>query len=396
LLLLFSSIAAVRAQDYPQWRGLHRDGSASDFHEPKSWPEKLTKRWSVEVGEGYSTPILAGNRILLFTRQGDNEVLTALDAATGKIAWQSKYPAPYKVADPAKAHGPGPKSTPLLFRGKIYTIGISGIVSAFDAADGRLAWQKPVKGEAPFFGAASSPLGDGELIILHPGNYEPLTALDAATGTIKWQSKGEGEYVSPIIVELGGVRQVVTMTQEDVVGVSLTDGSVLWSYPWPSKSGGMHAITPLVYRDTIIVSSYHSGVSAIKPVFHDSKWSADGAWHTDEVSMFLSNPVLIGGVLFGLSERASGQYFGLDAKTGKVLWLGKPREATNTAVAKAGELLFLLNDDGELTVAQTRGGAMEPVANYHVADGATWAQPAISGSRIFVKDLKSLTLWTID
>ena len=112
--------------------------------------------------------------------------------------------------------------------------------------------------------------------------------------------------------------------------------------------------------------------------------------------MFLSNPVVIGDVLFGLSERASGQYFALDANNGKVLWLGKPRQATNTAVVKAGDLLFLLNDDGELTIAKTVGGKIDPVARYHVAESATWAQPAISGNRIFVKDLKSITLWTVE
>jgi hypothetical protein len=112
--------------------------------------------------------------------------------------------------------------------------------------------------------------------------------------------------------------------------------------------------------------------------------------------MFLSNPVLIGDTLFGLSHRNSGQYFAVDASTGGVLWLGPPRQATNTALERADDLLFLLNDDGELIVA--RGGRIrfEPFRRYRVADSATWAQPAISGKRIFVKDLVRLALWTLD
>jgi hypothetical protein len=131
------------------------------------------------------------------------------------------------------------------------------------------------------------------------------------------------------------------------------------------------------------------GVTALKPSKH-----VEVVWHTDDVSLFLSNPVLIGDTLYGLSEKASGQFFALDAKSGKVLWLGKPREATNTAVVKAGELLFLLNDSGELIVAKSSRTAFEPIKTYTVADSATWAQPAISGNRIFVKDVSSLTLWT--
>lgn len=112
--------------------------------------------------------------------------------------------------------------------------------------------------------------------------------------------------------------------------------------------------------------------------------------------MFLSNPVLAGDTLFGLSHRRSGQFFALDAKTGTVLWLGQPREATNTAVVGAGNLLFLLNDDAELIVARSSRTGFEPLKRYSVADSPTWAQPTISGNRVFVKDLTSLTLWTLN
>ena len=180
------------------------------------------------------------------------------------------------------------------------------------------------------------------------------------------------------------------------MGAALNDGAVLWQYPWAGEGGGMQAITPIVFGETIIVSSYHMGVTALKPSRRDGKWMVDVVWHTNDVSLFLSNPVLLGDTLFGLSEKASGQFFALDAKTGKVLWLGKPREATNTAVVKAGELLFLLNDNGELIVAKSSRTAFEPLKRYVVADNATWAQPAISGNRIFIKDVSTLTLWTLN
>ena len=112
--------------------------------------------------------------------------------------------------------------------------------------------------------------------------------------------------------------------------------------------------------------------------------------------MYLSNPVVVAGTLFGLSHRARGQFFALDARTGATLWLGQPRQATNTAVVKAGHLLFLLNDDAELIVARSSRTGFESVTRYTVADRATWAQPVISGNRLFVKDVSSLTLWTLN
>jgi outer membrane protein assembly factor BamB len=138
------------------------------------------------------------------------------------------------------------------------------------------------------------------------------------------------------------------------------------------------------------------GVTALRPTRRNGTWVADVVWETRDVSMFMSNPVIVRDTLFGLSERASGQFFALDAGSGKVLWLGPPRQATNTAVVKAGDLLFLLNDDGELIVAKSSRAAFEPLKRYTVADSATWAQPAISGNRVFVKDVSSLTSWTVN
>jgi outer membrane protein assembly factor BamB len=390
-----TALAQGSPQDYPQWRGRNRDGAASAFSKPKSWPEKLTRKWKVEVGEGYGTPLVVGNTVYCFTRRGGDEVMMALNAATGKIVWQTSYPAPYEPSSPAAAHGAGPKATPLFHQGKLYTLGISGIVSAFDAITGKLVWQKPASAEHPVFGAAVSPVGYRRMVIVHPGNYGALTAFDANTGDVRWRANDEGTFASPIMVELGGTRQVVSMTQQSVVGVSASDGTLLWQYPWLS-SMTPSAITPILYGETIIVSGQAMGVKALKPTRLDGKWVADMVWETKEVSMFLSNPVLVGDTLYGLSERASGQFFALDARTGKVLWLGPPREAANTAIVKAGDLLFFLNDDAELIVARSSPKGFEPLKRYTVADSATWAQPTISGNRVFVKDVSSLVLWTVN
>ncbi len=401
LIAAIGSIAAAvttgaqdAPQDYTQWRGRNRDGAASAFIEPTVWPEALKRRWKVDIGEGYATPLIVGDTVYAFTRRDANEMMTALDASTGAERWRSGYPAAYTPSAPAAAHGAGPKATPIFHEGKLFTLGISGIVGAFDAGTGKLLWRTTEPAEHPFFSAASSPAGDKGIVIVHPGNYGPLTAFDTVTGAVKWSAGAGGFFASPITVTLGGVRQAVSVTQKGVIGVSVPDGRLLWEHPW--AGGGSGGTMPVVYGDTIIVGASNTGVAAFKPMQRGEKWVTETIWETKDVSMYLSNPVVIGDTLFGLSSRSSGQFFALDARSGAVLWLGPPREAANTAVAKAGELLFFLNDDAELIVARASRTELVPLKRYTVADSATWAQPAISGRRIFIKDTSTLTLWTLE
>jgi outer membrane protein assembly factor BamB len=394
-LVAWAIAASGAAQDYPQWRGVNRDGAASAFEEPAAWPDTLTRRWKIEVGEGYATPLVVGEMVYVFTRRNGAEVLTALSAETGRERWRTSYPAPYAPAEPAAVHGVGPKATPLFHNRRIYTLGITGIFSAFDAVTGRLVWQTPAAEKHPPYGTATSPVGDGNVVIVHPGNHGPLTAFDATTGAVKWSGDDRGAYASPMIVELGGIRQVVTMTQESVLAVALADGRRLWEYPWISR-GTPGTITPILYGDTLVVGSQGMGIAALRPVVRDANWAVDMVWRTTDVSLFMSNPVVVGDTLFGLSEKARGQFFALDVKTGNVLWLGPPRQAANTAIVKAGELLLLLNDDAELVVARSSRTGFEPLKRYTVADSPTWAQPAVTGRRLFVKDAASLSLWTVN
>jgi outer membrane protein assembly factor BamB len=128
----------------------------------------------------------------------------------------------------------------------------------------------------------------------------------------------------------------------------------------------------------------------------NDRWTTEDIWQNPTVSMYMSNAVVVGDALYGLSQRNSGQFFCLDAKTGRTLWTSDPRQATNAAIVRAGSLVFALKDDGELLVLRSSPTGFEPVHRYTVADSATWAQPVISGNRIFVKDVSSLALWTLN
>jgi len=240
--------AQSRAGDWPQWRGPGRDAVVAHFTPPAKWPEQLTRRWQVGVGTGHATPILVGDRVYVFSRRGDDEVLAAFDASAGRELWSTGYPAPYTVNRLAIDHGLGSKSTPLFVAGRIFTLGISGILSAFGASTGKRLWHKPAPPAAPTYSTSQSPFFDNGQAIVHVGGYGKgaLTSFNPATGAINWEWTGDGPaYGSPIVAEFDGTRQVITFTENMLVGVLAATGELLWSRRFHSVRD-VQAITPLV------------------------------------------------------------------------------------------------------------------------------------------------------
>ena len=397
LIAVATSLAAqTRSADWPQWRGPNRDGAITSFVAPQAWPAALARKWKVEVGLGYASPILVGNRIYMFSRRGDNEVLAALDADTGKELWAASYPAQFTVNPAAARHDKGPKSTPTFAGGTLYTLGMTGIVTAFNAADGKQRWQTKAPPVSPLYHTAMSPLVDRGLVIVHVGGHDQgaLTAFDPATGAVKWRWGGDGpSYGSPIAADIAGTRQVIVLTQQNVVGVAEATGELLWKRPF-STQYDQNAITPLVRGDIVVISGLEKGIAAFKPIKRGNQWATEDVWQNQDVSLYMTNGVIVGETLFAMSHKNSGQFFALDVKTGKTMWTSPPRQGTNAAISYAGNLLFMLKDDAELIVAKASTSGFEPVKRYTVADSATWALPTIAGNRIFVKDTASLALWT--
>jgi outer membrane protein assembly factor BamB len=400
LALLLSSCAVLIAADWTEWRGPHRDGVL--IAEPKAWPEKLKQKWKVTVGEGHASPILAGGSIFDFARQEGQETVLSIDPATGTVRWRQQYPAPYKMNPAAAGHGEGPKSTLLYSNGKLYTLGISGILSSFDVETGKLRWRKEFskqyKATAPDFGTAMSPIIDAGALIAHVGGPDSgaLTAFDANTGDVKWSWNGDGPaYASPVIFEAGGVRQIVTQTQQNIVGVAASSGKLLWKIPFTTQYV-QNIVTPLIYKDTLIFSGLDKGVMAVRLVRKGEDWSPETVWHNKDVSMYMNSPVLAGDLIFGFSHKNKGQLFCLNAQTGAMLWTGPPRQADNAAMLVSPSSLIVLKNDGEMLVAKPSGKSFELIRRYTVADSPTWAHPLVLADGVAIKDLKTLTRWSVE
>ncbi len=381
---------------WPQWRGPARDGVAQ-LTTPATWPTTLTKRWEATVGAGHASPVVAGGRVVLHSRQGDREMTRAFDLTSGKELWRNEYPAPYTMNSAARGHGPGPKSTPVVAGDRVFTFGISGILSAHDLASGRVLWRTNAPQAPPEFGTAMSPIVVDSHVVVHLGANDSgaLTAFDVATGTPRWQWTGDGPaYASPVAVDIAGTRQIVTQSENAVIGVGATNGQLLWRIPFKT-SYDQNSITPIVVKDVVIYSGLESGTTAIRVIRKGNAWAVEPLWKNDQVAMYMSTPVVAGGTLFGLSHRSRGQFFAIDLTSGKVLWTTPGREGENASIMLAGDLLLMSTTNAELIVARASTTRFEEVKRYTIAASAVWAHPAIAGRLILVKDVEKLICWEI-
>jgi outer membrane protein assembly factor BamB len=194
----------ILSQNWPQWRGPNRDGVIQEFKTPDTWPNQLKLVWKIPVGGGISSPIVSGGKAWLHTRKEESEVVSCIDVKSGKIIWTKEYPAPFKPNPAAVKMGNGPFATPVFHDGQIYTLGISGILSCFDAHSGELKWRKSfdeLNTSSIYCGTASSPLIDGKNLIVQIGDDRrgELIAFDQKTGEEKWKLKTNNvSYASPI------------------------------------------------------------------------------------------------------------------------------------------------------------------------------------------------------
>jgi outer membrane protein assembly factor BamB len=388
---------ALAAADWPQWRGPTRDGRAA-LPAVARWPKALTRGWKAPVGLGHASPVVAGERVFVFAREGADEVASAYDLASGRRLWREAYAAPYTMNHAAASHGPGPKATPVVAGGRLYTFGISGIASCFDAGTGALVWRRTFpehRAGSPDYGVAVSPVVDGGRLILNvggPGDGS-LQSLDAATGATRWAWKGDGPgYASPIVAELDGVRQLVVQTQGQVAGVDAASGAPLWTRPLRTP----YEQNAVVANGLVVYSGLDQGLHAVRPRRQGARWTAEEAWKNDEVSLYMSSPVVDGTRLFAFSHRKKGEFVCLDAASGRLLWRSEGRQGENAALVSVGRDLLALKDDAELLVLKMDAPGFTPVATYTVADGATWAHPVPTARGLLVKDVDSLALLRLE
>jgi outer membrane protein assembly factor BamB len=391
----------VSAQDHPQWRGATRDGRIEGLPARTQWPGHLRPEWAILVGKGHSSPLYVAGRVFLHTRRVEDEQVLAIESQSGKILWSDRYPAPYQVNPAAASHGKGPKSTPVFAQGRLYTLGITGILSCYDATKGTLLWRKRFEdrfpSSLPLYGVAASPLVDQGTLYLHVGGPKKgaFLALEAATGKEKWAWTGDGPaYASPILATFGGIAQLITQTEHLLIGLAPQTGELLWKLPFETDYA-QNIVTPIVWRDLLLFSGLNKGVTAIRPHREGQVWVPEQVWHNREVSMYMSSPVLIGNHLWGHAHRNKGQFFCLDASTGRTLWVGDPRQGEHASIFQANGLLFTLNERGEMVVTRADPRQPQQLRQYRLGESAIWAHPVLFHDLVLFRDETHLRLFRL-
>ena len=396
--VIMISAGCVFAQDWPQWRGPHRDGKVSGFTAPQKWPMELTQKWKTTVGLGDATPALVGDKLYVFTRQGEDEVTLCLDAGSGKELWKDQYAA--QAVTGAAARHPGPRRSPAVAEGKVVTLGVGGVLSCLDAASGKLLWRKdPFPKVVPQFFTAMSPIiVDGMCIAQLGGKGNgALIVFDLATGDQKWQWAGEGpEYASPVLLTAEGTKQIVTMTEKSIVGVGLADGKLLWQVPFVPQGRAYNSATPIVDGQTVIYTGAGRGAKAVKIEKQADAFAAKELWSNPDLAPQFNTPVLRDGLLFGLSDK--GNLYCINAQTGQTAWTDTTQRDRSgfAAIVNAGSFLLGLPSSSELIVFKPDDKEYSEVAHYKVSDTPTYAHPVISGNRVFVKDQESVAIWVVE
>jgi outer membrane protein assembly factor BamB len=368
---------------------------------PANWPESLSKAWKIEVGIGHSSPVVLGDRVYLFTRVGDREVMRALRIANGSTIWEQSYDAPYTMNPAAVSHGKGPKSTPIADGGRLFSLGIAGTLSALDTVTGRVLWRSDFSDRfpitSPLYGSAVSPaIASGKLLV-HlggPGRGQ-LLALDPESGKPIWSWSGDGPgYASPIVATFAGTEQVVTQTDAHVIAIDLPSGKLLWQIPFTTPYD-QNVVTPVVFGNQLVFSGLEAETFAVEPQRGESGFAPREIWRA-ETTFYMSTPVVVGDRMVGFSNQRKGQLVSLDLKTGSRLWESEGRLGDNGAIVLWGGSLLVLTTGGELLVLDAAADRFEPTRRYAVAESPTWAHPVPTAAGILVKDESHLTLWSLE
>lgn len=395
ICILFFIVSAGQAQDWPGWRGSNRDGKVTDFKTPESWPGELAKTWQVPVGLGDASVSMVDGKLYLMVKQEADEVALCLSVDDGKQIWRTVLnPAP-EVTGGASSH-PGPRSTPTVANGKVFTIGAGGFLNCLDAKSGKVLWKNDSFTEVPEFFAAMSPLVADAMCIAHLNGHNNgvIVAFNADNGKIIWQIDGEpSTYSSPVLMNIAGTEIIVLQTETDLAGIS-KDGKLLWKIPTPGERRFYNSTTPVIDGGNVIVCGQGVGSKSFKITKTGNKYSTSENWHNPDFGGSFNTPVLKDGFLYG-NEARLGKLYCLNATTGATAWSDETTHNRFASTLDLGKVLLSLPATGKILIYAPDSNSYKEIAAYTVSDTEVYAHPLVNGHKIFVKDKELLTCWEI-
>ncbi len=408
LLLVVVSLGIVAlsasAADWPQWRGPQRNGSSAETGLQQAWaPDGPQLLWQVQdIGHGYSTPAVVGDRLYLLSNQGtDDESVKAFAVADGKPVWSSRIG---KVGPNEGPQYPGARSTPTVDGERLVALGSDGDLVCLETDSGKLRWQKNLRsdfgGQPGNWAYAESPLIDGDALICTPGGKDAtLVALNKQTGEVLWKSALESgdqaAYASVIIVDVGGVHQYVQFLQKGLVGLDAKTGKLLWRYEKTAQGSPANIPTPLAHDSFVYSAAGRSGGGLIKLTAQAAKFAAEEVYFSAKLPTSIGGTVQVGDYLYGTNSQG---LLCVEFTTGNVKW--QERGVGAGSVCCAEGRLYVHGEKGDVALVEATPEAYREQGRFTLPNqpdrgkAQAWAYPVVANGRLYIRDLG--TLWCYD
>jgi outer membrane protein assembly factor BamB len=398
LLFAWGAICLLAAGDWPQLLGPARNGISAETGLLASWPKQGPKLvWEKPVGEGFSGPAVAGDRLILFHRVGNEEEVECLDAATGNGRWKYANATNYRDA---YNKGNGPRSTPLIAGNRVYTLGPTGELTCLELETGKRVWARALhegyRVRPNFFGVGTSPLIEGDLLLLNVGGRGAgIVAFQKDTGKEVWKAtEHDASYASPVAATIDGVRHAIFFTREGLVSLDPADGTVRFSKRWRSRNdASVNAATPLVIGDSIFLTACY-GTGAV--LLRAKKNGVEEVWSNDEsLSCHFGTPVHRDGFLYGFHGRQEegGVLRCIELKSGKVRWT---KEGFGCgSLIEVGDKLIILAENGDLVLAEANPDKYQEISRASVLTNPCRAPIALANGKLYARDGKKLGCWNL-
>lgn len=376
---------AASPTDFPQFRGPSRDGRLPGVKLFRDWTARQPRElWRRPVGEGWSGFAVVGQVAITQEEREDQEVVAAYDLASGEPLWSHAAPGGYRNT----IGGNGPRATPTVAGGQVFTFGPGGLLRALEAATGKLMWSHQTAeendAEPPQWGYAGSPLLVGDRVVVAPGGPggRSLVAYDRRSGERVWSAGDDkAAFASPQLFTLAGRQQIVIFNEASVAGHDPEKGAVLWTFPWSSAQANV--AQPLALGDDrlLISSGYGVGASALEIVEKDGGFVARERWHSNAMKAKFTNPIELGGKIYGLDD---GIFACLDAATGEKCW--KAGRYGHGQILLVGELILLLAENGEMVLIEPNPAGLKELGRFPALSGKSWNTFALAGNKLLVRN----------
>jgi len=391
-LVALSVVGDVASGQWNQWGGPNQDFKAPAKGLASSWPDDGPKKlWKRDLGDGYSAILFDNGRLYTMYRAENLERVIALDAKTGETIWEHKY-----ESNPSDIHehsfGAGPRSTPLLFKDRLYTIGVSGTMHCLDKKDGKVIWKqelwKDLGGNVMNHGYSSSPIAYKDTIITLVGaENASVVAFDPNDGHIIWKKNSfKNSYSTPKLIKLGGKDHLVTFMATEAIGLNPENGDLLWQYPHENQWKQNVCMPEWDEKESLLlISSPDAGSKGLRLKPNGDKVDVEEVWATKKLQLYHVNTVRMGDYIVGTTGTMDPAFMAAaDLKTGKILWRERGFKKS-TCLAAEGRIL-VLDEDGQLALCTASPEKLEVHTKTQILTEPTWTVPTLIGTHLFVRD----------